>query len=55
MIELPSKKQIWQFNEMSSLIKTFYNNYLCHENGIRATEEFHKNAFDEEDEEVQKK
>jgi DNA polymerase III delta prime subunit len=22
--------QIWQFNEMSSLIKTFYNNYLYH-------------------------
>ena len=22
------QKQIWQFNEMSSLIKTFYNNYL---------------------------
>jgi DNA polymerase III delta prime subunit len=25
------QKQIWQFNEMSSLIKTFYNNYLCHQ------------------------
>lgn len=25
------QKQIWQFNEMSSLIKTFYNNYLFHE------------------------
>ena len=24
------QKQIWQFNEMSSLIKTFYNNYLYH-------------------------
>lgn len=24
------QKQIWQFNEMSSLIKTFYNNYLLH-------------------------
>ena len=22
--------QIWQFNEMSSLIKTFYNNYIYH-------------------------
>ena len=25
------QKQIWQFNEMSSLIKTFYNNKLYHE------------------------
>ena len=24
------QNQIWQFNEMSSLIKTFYNNYLLH-------------------------
>ena len=24
------QKQIWQFNEMSSLIKTFYNNYVYH-------------------------
>ena len=24
------QKQIWQFNEMSSLIKTFYNNKLLH-------------------------
>ena len=24
------QKQIWQFNEMSSLIKTFYNNHLFH-------------------------
>jgi hypothetical protein len=24
------QKQIWQFNEISSLIKTFYNNYLYH-------------------------
>ena len=24
------QKQIWIFNEMSSLIKTFYNNYLLH-------------------------
>jgi DNA polymerase III delta prime subunit len=24
------QNQIWQFNEMSSLIKTFYNNYLFH-------------------------
>jgi len=26
------QKQIWIFNEMSSLVKTFYNNYLLHEN-----------------------
>ena len=25
------QKQIWQFNEMSSLIKTFYNNKIYHE------------------------
>ena len=25
------QKQIWQFNEMSSLIKTFYNNKIFHE------------------------
>jgi len=25
------QKQIWQFNEMSSLIKTFYNNHLFHD------------------------
>ena len=24
------QKQIWQFNEISSLIKTFYNNYIVH-------------------------
>ena len=26
------QKQIWQFNEMSSLIKVFYNNKLFHDN-----------------------
>jgi hypothetical protein len=26
------QNQIWQFNEMSSLIKTFYNNKIYHEN-----------------------
>jgi DNA polymerase III delta prime subunit len=26
------QKQIWQFNEMSSLIKTFYNNKIYHDN-----------------------
>ena len=25
------QKQIWQFNEMSSLIKTFYNNKILHD------------------------
>ena len=24
------QKQIWQFNEMSSLTKTFYNNNILH-------------------------
>ena len=27
---LPVQKQIWQFNEMSSMNKTFHNNYLYH-------------------------
>ena len=31
------QKQIWQFNEMSSLIKTFYNNYILHESDIGKT------------------
>jgi len=31
------QKQIWQFNEMSSLIKTFYNNKLYHENFTKKT------------------
>lgn len=26
------QKQIWQFNELSSLIKTFYNSYILHSN-----------------------
>ena len=26
------QKQIWQFNELSSLMKTFYNNHLLHSN-----------------------
>ena len=29
------QKQIWQFNEMSSLVKTFYTNYLYHENSVK--------------------
>tara|TARA_Y100000816_G_C26095430_1_gene579596 strand:- start:246 stop:1595 length:1350 start_codon:yes stop_codon:yes gene_type:complete len=31
------QKQIWQFNEMSSLIKTFYNNYILHQSDIDKT------------------
>ena len=31
---LTFQKQIWQFTEYSSLIKTFYNNYLLHKNKI---------------------
>lgn len=27
------QKQIWQVNELSSLIKTFYNNFLLHQTG----------------------
>jgi hypothetical protein len=33
------QNQIWQFNEMSSLMKTFYNNYLYHKE-IGITEEY---------------
>jgi len=28
------QKQIWQFNELSSLMKTFYNSYLLHNSAI---------------------
>ena len=28
------QKQIWMFNEMSSILKTFYTNYIFHENNI---------------------
>ena len=31
------QKQIWCFNEMSSLIKTFYNHVLLHENKNNST------------------
>ena len=31
------QKQIWQFNEMTSLIKTFYNNKLFHEYKLNET------------------
>jgi hypothetical protein len=30
MDRITFQNQIWQFNEMSSLIKTFYNHYLFH-------------------------
>ena len=32
------QNQIWQFNEMSSLMKTFYNNYLYHKEFPRPVE-----------------
>jgi hypothetical protein len=28
------QKQIWMFNEMSSILKTFYTNYIFHQNNI---------------------
>ena len=31
MDRITFQKQIWQFNEMTSLLKTFYNNKLYHE------------------------
>jgi hypothetical protein len=31
IVRITFQKQIWQFNEMSSLIKTFYNNKLYHD------------------------
>ncbi len=34
------QKQIWQFNEMSSLIKTFYNNKLYHDNVLGKKKQF---------------
>ena len=37
------QKQIWQFNEMSSLIKTYYNQFLIHENFK------HKNIYNSND------
>ena len=37
------QNQIWQFNEMSSLMKTFYNNYLYHKT-------FHKKEEHKKDE-----
>jgi len=35
------QNQIWQFNEMSSLIKTFYNNKLYHDTYPENKDEFH--------------
>ena len=29
------QKQIWQFNEMTSLIKTFHNNYIYHNSNLK--------------------
>jgi hypothetical protein len=29
------QKQIWQFNEMTSLIKTFHNNYIHHHSNLK--------------------
>jgi hypothetical protein len=34
------QKQIWQFNEMSSLIKTFYNNKIYHDNSKKPKPKF---------------
>lgn len=36
------QKQIWVFNEMSSLIKTFYNNYLLHK---KLKKKYKKNKY----------
>ena len=35
------QNQIWQFNEMSSLIKTFYNNKIYHDNFPENKNKFH--------------
>ena len=37
------QNQIWQFNEMSSLIKTFYNNKIYHDTFPENTNSFHPN------------
>ena len=39
------QKQIWQFNEMSSLIKTFNNNRLYHESFLNSTSSSKKQKF----------
>ena len=40
------QKQIWVFNEMSSLIKTFYNNYLLHK---KLNKKYKKNKYNPSD------
>jgi DNA polymerase III delta prime subunit len=40
------QKQIWVFNEMSSLIKTFYNNYLLHK---KLKKKYKKNKYNPSD------
>lgn len=35
MDRITFQKQIWQFNEMTSLLKTFYNNKLYHEHFVK--------------------
>jgi len=41
MDRITFQNQIWQFNEMTSLLKTFYNNKMCHDTfpGIHAPPE----------------
>ena len=39
------QNQIWQFNEMSSLMKTFYNNYLYHKEIGISKPEFQKDEI----------
>ena len=39
------QKQIWIFNEMSSLIKTFYNNYLFHNKYVKDMEKFKNSNY----------
>lgn len=34
MDRITFQKQIWQFNEITSIIKTMYNNYIMHNNNI---------------------
>ena len=37
MDRITFQKQIWQFNEMTSLIKTFHNNNIYHDSAIKKT------------------
>jgi dephospho-CoA kinase len=43
------QKQIWVFNEMSSLIKTFYNNYLLHKELNKKNKKNKKNKYNPTD------